>query len=43
MSTIAEKLKTISDSCADIKEAIVAKGGAVNGNLTTYGDSIRGL
>ena len=43
MSTIAEKLKIISDSCADIKEAIVAKGGAVTGNLTTYGDSIRGL
>ena len=43
MSTIAEKLKIISDSCTDIKEAIVAKGGTVTGDLTTYGDSIRGL
>ena len=43
MSTIAEKLKIISDSCIDIKEAIVAKGGAISGDLTTYGDSIRGL
>ena len=43
MSTIADKLKIISDSCTEIKEAIVAKGGTVTGNLTTYGDSIRGL
>ena len=43
MSTIADKLKIISDSCIEIKEAIVAKGGTVTGDLTTYGDSIRGL
>lgn len=42
MATISENLKTIKDSTADIKQAIIEKGGDV-GNLTTYADAIRGI
>lgn len=42
MATITENLKTIKDSTADIKQAIIEKGGEV-GNLTTYADAIRGI
>jgi hypothetical protein len=42
MTTIAENLKIIKDSTADIKQAIIDKGGKV-GNLTTYADAIRGI
>lgn len=42
MTTIAENLKIIMDSTADIKQAIIEKGGDV-GNLTTYADAIRGI
>lgn len=42
MATITENLQTIKDSTADIKQAIIEKGGEV-GNLTTYADAIRGI
>lgn len=42
MATIAENLQIIKNSTADIKQAIIEKGGDV-GNLTTYADAIRGI
>lgn len=42
MSTTAEKLQTIIDNKAAIKQAIIDKGGQV-GDLTTYADAISNL
>lgn len=42
MSTVAEKLQTIIDNKAAIKQAIIDKGGEV-GDLTTYADAIANL
>lgn len=43
MATIAENLKTIKDSTAAIKSAIIDKGGTIEGNLTTYASAIANL
>ena len=43
MASIAENLQIIKDSIEAIKQAIVDKGGTVNGNLTTYANTIKSL
>lgn len=43
MATVAENLTTISNSLKDIKKALSSKGVTVTGNITTYGDAIRGI
>lgn len=43
MKTIAENLQIIKDSIEAIKQAIIDKGGTVNGNITTYANAIRNL
>lgn len=43
MATIAENLKTIKDSTTAIKQAIIDKGGTIEGNLTTYASAIANL
>lgn len=43
MNTIEEKLQIIAESTSAIKNAIIEKGGAISGNLTTYADSINNL
>jgi hypothetical protein len=40
MATIAENLQTIKDSVEDIKQAIIAKGGSISGDITTFADAI---
>lgn len=43
MATISENLKTIKDSTTAIKQAILEKGGTIEGNLTTYASAIANL
>lgn len=43
MSTIQENLQTIADSTAAIKQAIIDKGGTIEGDITTWADAISGL
>lgn len=41
--TIAEKLQIIKNSTEDIKQAIIDKGGTINGDITTYANAIESL
>lgn len=43
MATIAENLQTIKDSTEAIKQAIIDKGGTIEGDITTWADSISGI
>lgn len=43
MTTISENLQTIKDSTVNIKNAIINKGGAITGNITTYAQAIGDL
>lgn len=43
MATIAENIQTIATATADIKDAILEKGGTITGDISTYGDAIRGI
>lgn len=43
MSTIQENLQTIADSTAAIKQAIIDKGGTINGDITTWASAISGI
>ena len=43
MSTISENLQIIADSTAAIKQAIIDKGGAIEGDITTWADAISGI
>lgn len=43
MATIAENIQTIATATTNIKNAIIAKGGTITGDITTYGDAIRGI
>lgn len=43
MATIAENLQTIADSTSAIKQAIIDKGGTINGDITTWADAINGI
>lgn len=43
MATIAENIQTIATATADIKDAILEKGGTITGDITTYGGAIRGM
>ena len=43
MATIAENLQTIKDSLEAIKQAIIDKGGTIEGDITTYAESILNL
>lgn len=43
MSTTSEKLQIIYNSVSDIRNAITERGGQINGDITTLGDSIRNL
>lgn len=40
MATITENLQIIKNSTADIKQAILDKGGTINGDITTWANSI---
>ena len=37
------KLDTINTALADIKSALIEKGAAISGNITTYADLIENL
>lgn len=43
MATISENLQTIKNSTNAIKQAIIDKGGTVNGDITTWADAINGI
>lgn len=43
MTTVAEKLTTISNALSAIKQAIIDKGGTVSGNITTYAEAIENI
>lgn len=43
MSTISENLQTIKNSTDAIKQAIIDKGGTIEGDITTWADAISGL
>ena len=43
MATIAENLQTIKDSTDAIKQAIIAKGGTIEGDISTWASVISGL
>lgn len=43
MTTIAENLQTIKDSTDAIKQAIIDKGGAIEGDITTWASAISEL
>lgn len=43
MNTIAEKLQVIADSTSAIKQAIIDKGGTIEGDITTWADAIQGI
>ncbi len=43
MSTISENLQTIKSSTDAIKQAIIDKGGTIEGNITTWADAISGI
>lgn len=41
--TISENLQIIADSTAAIKQAIIDKGGSIDGDITTWADAISGI
>lgn len=43
MSTISENLQTIKDSTDAIKQAIIDKGGTIEGDITTWANAISGI
>jgi hypothetical protein len=43
MATIAENLQMIKDSTEAIKQAIIDKGGTIEGDITTWANSISGI
>lgn len=43
MATISENLQIIKNSIEDIKQAIIDKGGTINGDITTYANAIESL
>ena len=43
MATIAENLQTIKSSTTAIKNAIINKGGSINGDITTWASAIDGI
>lgn len=43
MATISENLQTIKSSTDAIKQAIIDKGGTINGDITTWADAISGI
>lgn len=43
MATIAENLQILKDSTDAIKQAIIDKGGTVNGDISTWADAISGI
>lgn len=43
MATIAENLQTIKDSTDAIKQAIIDKGGTIEGDITTWASAINGI
>ena len=43
MATISENLQTIADSTAAIKQAIIDKGGTIEGDITTWASAIEGI
>lgn len=43
MATIAENLQIIKDSTEAIKQAIIDKGGTIEGDITTWADAISGI
>ena len=40
MATISENLQTIKNSTDAIKQAIIDKGGTINGDITTWASAI---
>lgn len=43
MTTISENLQTIKSSTDAIKQAIINKGGTIEGDITTWADAISGI
>lgn len=43
MATISENLQTIKNSTDAIKQAIIDKGGAISGDITTWASAISGI
>lgn len=43
MATISENLQIIKDSTDAIKQAIIDKGGTIEGDITTWADAISGI
>lgn len=43
MATITENLQTIKNSTDAIKQAIIDKGGTIEGDITTWADAISGI
>lgn len=43
MATISENLQTIKNSTDAIKQAIIDKGGTIEGDITTWADAINGI
>ena len=43
MATISENLQILKDSTDAIKQAIVDKGGTIEGDITTWADAISGI
>lgn len=43
MATIAENLQTIKDSTDAIKQAIIDKGGTIEGDITTWASAINNI
>ena len=43
MATISENLQILKDSTDAIKQAIINKGGTINGDITTWASAISGI
>lgn len=43
MATIADNLQVIADSTKSIKQSIIAKGGDIKGDITTWADAINNI
>ena len=43
MATISENLQILKDSTDAIKQAIIDKGGTINGDITTWADAISSI
>ena len=43
MATISENLQTIKNSTDAIKQAIIDKGGIIEGDITTWASAISGI